>query len=111
MIICKFCNIEVILPQLNYYGTCAVCDTLYEFYIDEFAEPQAVKYTMSTDYKGSRYYADFYMWENYFRLTVRTHVGPSGEVEFVKEVVKMNCHPNITPFNFKDKLPILLTFL
>jgi hypothetical protein len=109
-----FDNVEYRPIGMLYGASCNLCDTFYNYHhildsednVSEIIE----SYTLKTLYKNRRYLLTIY--EEAATLKV-VNVRSSDEkvkdsrVKFICEFIKPN---NITPSNFKQKLPVILAF-
>lgn len=124
---CLFCSDFEMTPEIHWYGsakfvdqiTCKLCKTLYDFVYNEESKIQISWYQIRIDYNNFRYLlkiCDGYAYlrsQDFRKDWYSTNSGGySAEVGRVKNICSFKIKDNsITPFNFAQKLPTLLTFL
>jgi hypothetical protein len=109
---CKFCPIRELdtrdkdsLTKYDRYANCPRCRTNYIFEDNE--KTKLIQYSMNTVYKGVAYVAIFDLVNTIF--TLRTVSSPF-QIENGFEIVTTNALPNITPYNFYQKLGVYILF-
>jgi hypothetical protein len=110
---CYFCDIETnsdisdsvnnVPSWINY--TCPKCKTIYEY---DCTSSGLYGYNFHVD----EYYCWFYSLDTKFCLDkLVLNVGDPTQGSHFVEVLELNFHPDITPYNLKEKVSKLLAFI
>lgn len=97
---CYFCQQETILPgDIGAVERCPSCPNEVRVYRDDLNPPMHWTYFVVRQ-NSKRYTCIFFLDRKGFKFYVGN-----------QRVINWNFLPNLTPYNIKDKLPTLLTFL
>jgi hypothetical protein len=120
---CLFCPISAIechdfdnidhdvTNGFSFGACCKICETYYDYHYEN-NERVLNYYALKTRYNNKNY---LLLIKDQIAILRTVTTGGSGTFASVKGKINTLCEfpkpPNITPFNFKDKLPVMLLFI